>query len=466
MNLVFLGVLVYVVIQLTIGLVVSRHMTSEDEYFLAGRRLKFGITMMTVFATWFGAETCIGSAGAIYEEGLAGGRADPFGYALCLFVMGAVFAYPLWKRKLTTLGDLFRERYSHRVEELAVILMIPGSVMWAAAQIRAFGHVIAVSSDFSAGTGITMAAVVVITYTVAGGLLADAITDLIQGIALIVGLVVLFIVGMNALGGFEAAMATVEPDRFRVFTGGGVTPLERIEAWAIPIFGSVVAQELVARTLAARSANVARAATISASGLYVCVGLLPAMLGLVGPSLVPGLEDPEQLLPAAARELLPTFLYVLFAGALVSAILSTVDSALLAASALLSHNLIVPMLPGATDRTKVRTARVSVVVLGIVAYILAWQAGGVYELVEEASAFGSSGIFVVVVFALFTNFGGRAAAFATLAVGGASWIFGSYVLTLPYPYLLSLAAAFLTYLIMGWAERSPELVSAIRAIKE
>lgn len=460
MNLVFLGVLVYVVIQLTIGLVVSRHMTSEDEYFLAGRRLTFGIAMMTVFATWFGAETCIGSAGAIYEEGLAGGRADPFGYALCLFVMGAVFAYPLWKRKLTTLGDLFRQRYSRRVEELAVVLMIPGSVMWAAAQIRAFGHVIAVSSDFSAGTGITMAAVVVITYTVAGGLLADAITDLIQGIALIVGLVVLFFVGMNALGGFEAAMATVDPDRFRVFTGGGVTPLERIEAWAIPIFGSVVAQELVARTLAARSANIARAATISASGLYVCVGLLPAMLGLVGPSLVPGLEDPEQLLPAAARELLPTFLYVLFAGALVSAILSTVDSALLAASALLSHNIIVPLLPGATDQTKVRTARVTVVVLGIVAYILAWQAGGVYELVEEASAFGSSGIFVVVVFALFTNFGGRAAAFATLAVGGGTWIAGSYVLGLAFPYLLSLVAALLTYIIAGIIEKKTQTADA------
>ncbi|MCC6696836.1 MAG: sodium:solute symporter family protein [Candidatus Hydrogenedentes bacterium] len=455
MNLVLLGVLVYVAIQLAIGLLVSRNMTSESEYFLAGRRLKFGIATMTVFATWFGAETCIGSAGAVYEEGLAGGRADPFGYALCIFFMGALFAVPLWKRKLTTLGDLFRIRYSRRVEELAVLLMVPGSVMWAAAQIKAFGHVIDVTSDLGAGVGITVAAAVVITYTVAGGLLADAVTDVIQGVALIIGLAVLFISGIYALGGVEGAVASVEPERLRVFSGDGLGMMERIEAWAIPIFGSVMSQELVARTLAARSANVARAATLTASGLYICVGLIPAMLGLVGPALVPGLEDPEQLLPAAAMELLPTFLYILFAGALISAILSTVDSALLAASALISHNLIVPFFKGANDRMKVRTARVTVVILGLIAYGLAWQSGGVYELVEEASAFGSAGIFIVVVFALFGKYGGNVAAFLSLAVGGAMWIFGSYVFEVSYPYLLSLLSAFLVYVIIGWFERTP-----------
>lgn len=63
--------------------------------------------------------------------------------------------------------------------------------------------------------------------------------------------------------------------------------------------------------------------------LYLAVGLIPVFLGLVGPALLPGLEEPEQLVPTLAQQYLPTLLYVIFAGAMISAILSTVDWVLL-----------------------------------------------------------------------------------------------------------------------------------------
>lgn len=469
MDLVVVGVAAYVIVQLAVGLLVSRRMTSEDDYLLAGRRLGFPMAMMTIFATWFGAETCIGSAGAIYESGLSGGRADPFGYALCLLIMGLVFAAPLWRRKITTLGDVFRQRYSPEVEKLAVLIIMPTSIIWAAAQIRAFGQVLSVSSGLDTRWTITFAAAVVITYTVAGGLFADAVTDFIQGIALVVGLAVLGVAVAIKLGTTEGAVAAaLSPDRLSILGTGGEPFMLRIETWAIPILGSVVAQELVSRTLASRTAQTARNATLVASGLYLVVGLIPACIGLFGPAVVPHLEDPEQLLPSAARELLPTVLYIIFAGALISAILSTVDSALLAAAALASHNLVIPLLPNKTERTKVRAARLAVVLFGLVAYFLAFQAGGVYELVEEASAFGSSGVFVVVAFALFTRYGGRIAAAASLVTGSAVYIFAAHVAPkielhehLPlvnYPYLLSLGAALVVYLAIGGLEpdRIPE----------
>ncbi|MCS6925295.1 MAG: hypothetical protein NZ578_05270 [Candidatus Binatia bacterium] len=74
---VLLGVLGYVLVQLLIGLLVSRRVTTQADYLLAGRSLGPGLATFTLFATWFGAETCIGSAGAIYAEGLSGGSADP-----------------------------------------------------------------------------------------------------------------------------------------------------------------------------------------------------------------------------------------------------------------------------------------------------------------------------------------------------------------------------------------------------
>ena len=72
-----------------------------------------------MLATWFGAETIVGSAGTAYAEGVSLGSAEPFGYGLCLIVMGLIFAVPLHRRKLTTLADLYRQRYSVGVERLA-----------------------------------------------------------------------------------------------------------------------------------------------------------------------------------------------------------------------------------------------------------------------------------------------------------------------------------------------------------
>ena len=142
MNTVLIGLLVYVVLQLLVGMLVSRGIRSEADYLVAGRRIGLGLATFSMFATWFGAETCIGAAGKFYEEGFAGGTTDPFGYAIALLLMGLVFAVSLWKPGLTTLADLFRQRYSRGVERFAALIMAPTSIFWAAAQIHAFGQVL------------------------------------------------------------------------------------------------------------------------------------------------------------------------------------------------------------------------------------------------------------------------------------------------------------------------------------
>ncbi|MBW3571209.1 MAG: sodium:solute symporter family protein [Gemmatimonadetes bacterium] len=454
MSLVLLGVLGYVVFQFAIGIYVSRRIRTETDYLVAGRSLGYGLAVFTIFATWFGAETTIGAAGAIYGDGLSGATADPFGYGACLLVMGLVFAVPLWRRKLTTLADLFRQRFSPGVERLAVVLMIPTSLLWAAAQIRAFGQVLSAASGLEVTFTITAAALIVIAYTAFGGLLADAWTDLVQGIALIVGLIVLFAIVLADVG--VDALRQVPAERLRFFGGPEATLLATVEAWAIPVCGSVLAAELVQRVIATRTPQVARNSSLIAGGMYLLLGTIPVTLGLMGPALVPGLEHPEQVLPRIAAQYLPGVLYVLFAGALVSAILSTVDSALLVASGLMSHNLIVPLRPGMTDAQKVRVARWGVATFGVLAYGMALYAEGVYALVEEASAFGSAGIFVALAIGLFSRWGGAWSAAAALLAGVVAWVLGAYVLDLAYPYLVSLAAALTGYAVAALAEGRPQ----------
>ena len=108
------GILGWLLLQLGIGVWASRKIKTEDDYLVAGRSLGYPMATATIFATWFGAETCIGAAGQAASEGLNGTVSDPFGYALCLLLMGAFLARPLWRRKLQTLGDLYRDRYGPR----------------------------------------------------------------------------------------------------------------------------------------------------------------------------------------------------------------------------------------------------------------------------------------------------------------------------------------------------------------
>ena len=448
-----IGISGYVLFQLAIVFYVARRVRSESDYLLAGRRFGTGLATFTIFATWFGAETCIGAAGQVYGGGLSASTADPFGYAACLFLLGFVFAAPLWRRKLTTLADLFRSRYSPGVEKFAVLLLVPTSLMWAAAQIRALGQVISASSAFDVELAIGIAAGFVIVYTVYGGLMANAITDLVQGITVMIGLVVLLFAVVAAAGGFEASVAAIDPERLRLFGGPEIPWWEVAERWAIPIFGSVIAQELISVILASHTPQVARRGALLGGSLYLAFGLIPVFIGLVGVSLLPGLDEPEQLLPLIAQKYLPTLPYILFVGAITSAILSTVAGALLAAAALLSHNLVVPLRPAMDNRGKVRVARACVVAGGLFAYLLARHAGGVYELVEQASAFGSSGVFTVAAFGLFTRRGHVRAAYAALVTGVMTWVISHYVFDLPIAYLLSLGLAIVAYLSVSFTER-------------
>jgi solute:Na+ symporter, SSS family len=452
MNWVLVGVFAYVAVQFAIGMAVSRRIRDEADYLLAGRQLGYSLATFSFFATWFGAETCVSSAGGLYESGLAGGSAEPFGYAACILLMGVVFAVPLWKRGLTTIADLYRERFSTGVERLAVIVLVPTSILWAAAQIRAFGQVLSAVSGGPVLAMITVAAALTIIYTASGGLRADVITDLVQGVMIIVGLVALLFAIVQPLGGFSEAWGKIDPARFKLFDPGDGSWWNVAEAWAIPIFGSVVAQELVARVAGSRSRQVAQRSAIAGGGLYLLIGLIPAFIGLVGVQLLPDLKDPEQLLPTLAQKHLSTFLYVLFAGALISAILSTVDSSLLAASALVEHNLIAPFTKGITEAGRVCVARWGVAAGGVIAWLLAVSTDSIYELVEASSAFGGGGLFVLLVMGLFSKFGGVRAGWAASIVSILVWV-GATMAGWAVAFVPSLIAAAIAYFIAGLFDR-------------
>jgi Na+/proline symporter len=449
-----LGVLLlYAFLQLVLGVVVFRFVRTEDDFLLAGRRLGPLVVCFSVFATWFGAESCLGTAGATYRWGWAGATADPFGYGLCILLMGGLFAVRFWKMRLVTVADFVGRRFSATAERLTAALMIPTSLLWAAAQVRAFATIITAFSDLSVTAGVIVATGLVVAYTWFGGMLADALTDVVQGLVLFAGLAVLLGVvaaetGLTGLwAGFSAGTGTAAG-------GTSWSLLATAEAWAIPVCGSLFAQELVSRVLSSRSAGVARASTLTAGAAYILVGLIPVTLGVIGARVLPGLEHHEQILPAIAALYLSPILATLFSGAIISAILSTVDSALLSVSALFVRNILTHQGVNGGSSRVLRIERMLVLTGGIAAALIALSADSVYELVKNASAFGSAGIFVVMTMGGFTRFGGRLASAGALLGGSSVWIAGHYIMQFEFSYLLSLAASLGMYLAGAMIDRA------------
>lgn len=438
----------YVIIQIFIGVYLSRKIKNEADYFVGGRRVSFFLISFSLFATWFGAETCLGSSGAVYETGLSGSRADPFGFSLCLFLMGFFLAGQLRKRNYLTLADFIRDRYGPVAEKLVVWVMIPSSIIWGAAQLRAFGQILSVSTALPLDLMICFSAILVITYTVLAGLLGDIYTDLIQGVIVVGSLVTLAIIVLSRVPDLPAIFRQVPADRWQIL-GVGESIWERLDRWAVPVLGSLVVQEAISRFLASRNPREAVRACHTAGGIYFFTGLIPLFLGFIGPWLLPGLTDREQFLVVLSHQYLPGILSVIFLGAMISAILSTVDSILLACAALFSHNFLLPILGIKKEKTRVLVGRGTVVATGLIALAIALSGNRIYDLVLLAAAFGTAGVLVITMFGLYSRLNSQRAALVTLVGGLVLTPVFQLVLKFQAPFLLSVLSCVIIFVLMA-----------------
>jgi SSS family transporter len=430
----------YVMLQLAIAAFVSRFNKSEADYVVAGRNLGFGLAALSLFATWFGAETVIASSGAIAREGLSGGRADPFGYAICMLLFGLLVASRMRGRAYMTSGDFYRERFNAPTEKLGVAVQVLTSTVWAAAQVLAFGNIIATVTGVDLRTAILIGVGIVTLYTMMGGLLADVLTDAVQGTVLAAGLLVTLGFIVAHLGGWKHALGMISADQLHLFTAQ--EPLgAQLDEWGIAVLGSLTAQEAISRALATKSPRVAQHASFGAAALYLLIGLVPVAIGMLGASVLPVTdENTDGYLSQLARVMLPAPVFVVFLGALISAILSTIDSTVLSVAALLSRNIIEPLKPDLSEKAKLRLQRGMTAATGVAVYFVATGGDSIYDLIETTSSFGSAGLLVVMIAGLWLRWGGPWTGFATVAAGIALTYLTQSVLELETAFLSSVAA--------------------------
>lgn len=420
----FLGVGLYFILMTVIGLLASRHCKTMDDYLVAGRRLPLYLAIPTVVATWFGAGSSMGVSGTVYSQGFYGVLPDPFGCSLALLIAGLIFAVPLRRLRLLTISDLLRKAYGKEFELAATFVVLPFYVGTLASQMLAMGYIFQIVSGISLELGILIGASVVVFYTVTGGMWAVTITDFVQFALLSLGLVIVLPICINQVQDSQAVF-----DRFiGEFSNLGPRGSGQMDwlSYAGRILltglGAIMGQDLIQRVLAARSEYVARYSCIFGAFSYFLLGLIPLYIGLAGREIYASLEIPEQLIPLLAKQFLSPFWFTLFGCGLLSAIMSTADSYLLAGTTLLTNNFLLKIWPLSTDKAKIALLRWISLGLSLTALALSYSGNSIFDMMVHSGATLFVGIFVPVSAALFWKGANSAAAWGSMAAGIFCWL--------------------------------------------
>lgn len=415
---------------------------------LAGRSLPLVLSTSALFATWFGSETIFGASSEFLEGGLLGVIEDPFGAALCLFLFGLFFARKLYSMNLLTLGDFFRVRFGKRAELIACIFMVPSYFGYAAGQLVALGLILNVVTGVPLWQGVVISALVVTLYTYVGGMWAISVTDFIQSIVIILGLVVLAVVLNAKVGGVERVFSGVPAETFRFLPEASPTHVVAyLAAWSVLGLGSIPSQDVFQRVMSSGSAKVAVRSCYYSSILYLTVAMLPIFISLCAKHLQNNPEgtDTQLVLPALVMSHTSMPVQILFFGALLSAIMSTTSSAILAPSAILSGNIVRPLLNGKlTDGQLLLWTRISILLISAAATVMACMNSNIYELVAGSSIMSLVSLFVPMAAGMYWKKATSIGSLLAMTVGMAVWIaFEIWPLAVPslVPALLASALA-------------------------
>ena len=465
-------VMLYLLVTISIGLLAARRVHGAKDYLVAGRSLPLYMNVATVFATWFGAETVLSVSATFASGGLNAIPGDPFGATVCLVLAAILFSKLFYRLNLLTIGDFYKVRYGKSVEVLTSVAIVLSYLGWTSAQLTALGLVIHVLSGgvMALNHAIMIGAVIVLIYTVFGGMWSVAFTDLFQTVIIVIGLVlVAWLVGGQA-GGFDKVIAQAQAQgKFDMFPA----EMDATAWWAMAgaflafAFGSIPQQDVFQRMTSAKDEKTALRGTIIGGVSYFVIAAVPIYIAFAALVAHPELaqlfasedaREVQRILPDLVLGKMPVWAQVMFFGALLSAILSTASGALLAPTATFTENVLRPFVPHMSDRQFLLTLRIILVTFTACALLFALNSEStMYEMVQNAYNVTLTGAFVPLVAGAFWKRANTQGALCSVVLGMGTWLTVSFVApdAMIPPNLLGLGASIVGMLV---GALTPELV--------
>lgn len=388
-TIILVGVGIYVAAMLAVGFLAAGKSDSMSDFAAGGRNMSLTVCSISIVATWFGAGPMMGSAAAAYAGRTLEVLRDPVVSGVSLLIAGFFFARTYRRSLRFTHVEFLEERVGKIAGVISSFLNLLAGSIWLGGVLFAFGVVFETLTGQGAALGIVGGTLVIVVYTMFGGIKAVAATDVLQMVLIVIGVLVLFFVVIDDVGGWNAALQQMPEHAFR-FTPEGNSFQDwfaYFQVWFSSGLVAVAVVSIVQRAMAARNEQVAQNAFYLAGVGYLVFGMIPVMLGYVATATMPGIADANAIIPLLAIEHLHPVLVAVFVGAVISAIMSTSDSILLGCGTVISVNLLPRIVPHASDRLRLNVARWSVPFMAAVALYTAFNVSTVIAAIAAAISF-------------------------------------------------------------------------------
>ncbi|MDR1863928.1 MAG: sodium:solute symporter family protein [Treponema sp.] len=383
----------YLIGLLLIGYLTKRFFVkTSTDFLLGGRRLGVFFVAASLAANNIGGGSTTGVAARAFSGwGLSAGW---YVLAASIGVIPLAYFAPKIRRTLAhTIPEVIRTRFGHAAGTSTAVLNIVSLFCLTASQILASGTVVATLTGIPLNVSILISGVIILFYTVLGGLMADVISDLIQWFIIFFGLLITMFFVIKGIGGFQV-LAEKLPAKTISFTGVGAITIISLMINYFCTFLS--GPEMISRFYSAKDEKAARDSAWLSAIFMGLLAFIPAVIGLAALAMNPGLDDGKgtSALMWATSSYAPQAIIGLVAAAIISATMSSADTNLLCSSTMFVKDIYQQYIdPKVDDKKIIFITRISNVVVGLVSLCVALFKINLVTLNLFAFALRSSGPF-------------------------------------------------------------------------
>ncbi|UVJ45311.1 sodium:solute symporter [Pseudomonas sp. LS1212] len=405
-------VLIYAAGMLLLGWYGMRKAKSHEDYLVAGRNLGPSLYMGTMAATVLGGASTVGTVRLGYVHGISG-------FWLCaalglgIVALNLFMAKPLLKLKIFTVTQVLEQRYNPMARQASAVIMLAYALMIGVTSTLAIGTVLQVLFDLPFWMSVLLGGGVVVVYSTIGGMWSLTLTDIVQFIIKTVGLMfILLPICLYRVGGWDELVAKLPASSFNFATIGYDTI---ITYFLIYFFGILIGQDIWQRVFTARDEKVAKYAGTTAGIYCIIYGLACALIGMAAHVLLPDLDNANNAFAAIVKATLPDGIRGLVIAAALAAMMSTASAGLLAASTVLTEDLL-PKLRGG-KQSSLAINRLFTLLTGIAVLGIALVVNDVISALTLAYNLLVGGMLVPLIGAIFWKRATTAAAITSMALG-------------------------------------------------
>lgn len=452
-----LVIVLYLAAMVVIGLWAARRARTATDYRVAGRRLGAGLYTSTMAAVVLGGASTVGGVGLGYQYGISG-MWLVVAIATGLAVLSLFFAPRIQSLKVFTVSQMLQLRYGARGGATASsFVMLAYTVMIAVTSTAAYASIFSVLFPISRPWAILLGGVVVIAYSVLGGMWSITLTDLMQFVFMTIGIfAILLPFSLAAGGGWSGITERLDAS---YFFAGSMGFQAIVTQFVVYGFGMLIGQDIWQRVLTARSPQVARWGGVL-SALYIGIfGVAGAVIGMAAAVVLPSLEVPDDAFARMAVEHVPAGLGGIVLSAGVAAMMSTASGALIAAATVARVDVL-PMLKGAVSsmdggEEEVSGDRRYMIVLGVAVTIFSVLVPDVVTALTIAYDLLVGGLLVAILGGLTWRRGNAVGAASSMIAGAIAVVIGmlAFGVMANAPIYIGLAVSAVVFVAVSLATR-------------